>query len=144
MERAVTDTIIPGPVRRNLPAEERRRALLDAAVDLFAGKGTGITVQELADRVMVTQPLVHRYFSTKADLIAAIHDALQSGHWDGSWQAVLADRHVPLDVRIQRFYLLYLPTVHRVEWLRGFLFAALEDCERLYRQGRDRTADIDR
>ncbi|MGO4836822.1 helix-turn-helix domain-containing protein, partial [Rhizobiaceae sp. 2RAB30] len=36
--------------------------MLDAAVELFAEKGMGITVQSLADRVQVTQPLVHRYF----------------------------------------------------------------------------------
>jgi AcrR family transcriptional regulator len=44
--------------------------LLDAAVDIFSEKGMGITIQALADRVSVTQPLVHRYFRTRVDLIA--------------------------------------------------------------------------
>lgn len=113
--------------RRNLPAEERRRELLDAAIELFSEKGMGITVQELADRVKVTQPLVHRYFPAKADLIAAIRDSIQNAHWDPQWRVVLTDREKPLGERILTFYGLYLPHIHLDRWLRGFWYAALED-----------------
>jgi AcrR family transcriptional regulator len=114
-------------VRRNLPAQERKQVLLDAALDIFSEKGMSITVQELADRVQVTQPLVHRYFPAKADLIAAILDTLQNAHWDPAWRATLADRSRPLDERIIAFYQTYLPHVFNDRWYRGFLFAALED-----------------
>src|SRR5471030_2409791 len=72
--------------KRNLPAEERRRELLDAALDIFSEKGMGITIQALADRVNVTQPLVHRYFRTRADLIAGIREKIQFAHWDPVWR----------------------------------------------------------
>ena len=68
--------------KRNLPAEERRRELLDAALDIFSEKGMAITIQALADRVSVTQPLVHRYFRTRADFIAGIREKIQFAHWD--------------------------------------------------------------
>jgi AcrR family transcriptional regulator len=113
--------------RRNLPAEERRRELLEAAIDLFSEKGMGITVQELADRVRVTQPLVHRYFPTKADLITAIRDSIQNAHWDPQWRAVLTDRDRPLGERIAAFYAEYLPPIYRDRWYRGFWYSALED-----------------
>jgi AcrR family transcriptional regulator len=113
--------------RRNLPAEERRRELLEAAIQLFSEKGMGITVQELADRVQVTQPLVHRYFPTKADLIAAIRDSIQSAHWDPAWHAILIDRSRPLGERIAAFYGEYLPHISTDRWYRGFWYAALED-----------------
>ena len=89
--------------KRNLPAEERRRELLDAALDIFSEKGMGITIQALADRVSVTQPLVHRYFRTRADLIAGIREKIQFAHWDPDWREVLTDRSRPLCERIPRF-----------------------------------------
>lgn len=113
--------------RRNMPAEERRRVLLEAAIDIFSEKGLGITVQELADRVNVTQPLVHRYFPAKADLIAAVRDSIQNAHWDPQWRIILTDRARPLGERIVSFYALYLPHIYTDRWYRGFWYAALDD-----------------
>jgi AcrR family transcriptional regulator len=113
--------------KRNLPAEERRRELLDAALELFSEKGMGITIQALADRVNVTQPLVHRYFRTRADLIAGIRDKIQNAHWDPAWRAVLTDRSRPLADRIPDFYACYLPHIYSAQWYRGFWYAALAD-----------------
>lgn len=113
--------------RRNRPAEERKRELLEAAIELFSEKGMGITVQELADRVRVTQPLVHRYFPTKADLITAIRDSIQNAHWDPEWRRVLTDRARPLGERIAAFYREYLPHIYCERWYRGFWYAALDD-----------------
>jgi AcrR family transcriptional regulator len=113
--------------KRNLPAEERRRELLDAALELFSEKGMSITIQALADRVNVTQPLVHRYFPTRADLIADICEKIQFSHWDPAWREVLTDRSRPLSDRILHFYDLYLPHIYSARWYRGFWYAALTD-----------------
>jgi AcrR family transcriptional regulator len=113
--------------KRNLPAEERRRELLDAAMQLFSEKGLGITVQALADRVNVTQPLVHRYFPTKADLIAGVRDKIQNAHWDTAWRQGLLDRSRSLHDRIVDFYDSYLPHIYSAGWYRGFWYAALAD-----------------
>jgi AcrR family transcriptional regulator len=117
----------PRRAKRNLPAVERRRALLDAATEIFAECGLGITVQALADRVHVTQPLIHRYFPAKADLIAAIRDRIQNAHWDPAWRATITDRSRPLGERLSAFYGLYLPHIHNDVWYRGFMFASLAD-----------------
>jgi AcrR family transcriptional regulator len=113
--------------KRNLPADERRRTLLDAAVALFAERGMSITVQALADRVSVTQPLIHRYFPTKADLIAAIRDRIQNAHWDPAWREIITDRARAIDERILDFYRRYLPHIYSDSWYRGFWYAALAD-----------------
>jgi AcrR family transcriptional regulator len=113
--------------KRNLPAEERRRELLDAALDIFSEKGMGITIQALADRVNVTQPLVHRYFRTRADLIAGIREKIQFAHWDPVWREVLTDRSRPLQDRILEFYDRYLPHIYSARWYRGFWYSALSD-----------------
>ncbi len=113
--------------KRNLPAEERRRELLDAALDLFSEKGMSITIQALADRVSVTQPLVHRYFRTRSDLIAGIRAKIQFSHWDPTWRELLTDRGRPLQERILDFYSRYLPQIYSAKWCRGFWYAALSD-----------------
>lgn len=113
--------------RRNLPAEERRRELLEAALEIFAEKGMSITIQALADRVSVTQPLVHRYFRTRADLIAGIREKIRFAHWDPAWREVLTDRSRPLCERIPDFYARYLPHIYTVRWYRSFWYAALSD-----------------
>lgn len=127
MEKRLLNKDDAPATRRNLPAEERRRLLLDAAIDIFSEKGLGITVQELADRVKVTQPLVHRYFPTKADLIGAIRDSIQNAHWDPQWRLILTDRTRPLADRIVGFYEQYLPQIYVDRWYRGFWYAALDD-----------------
>ena len=101
--------------------------MLDAALDLFSEKGMGITIQALADRVGVTQPLVHRYFRTRADLIAGIREKIQFAHWDPGWREGLVDRSRPLQERILDFYGRYLPHIYSARWYRGFWYAALTD-----------------
>jgi AcrR family transcriptional regulator len=113
--------------KRNLPADERRRTLLDAAVELFSERGMGVTAQALADRVNVTQPLIHRYFPAKADLIAAIRDRIQNAHWDPVWREIITDRGRAIDDRIVDFYRRYLPHIYSDAWYRGFWYAALAD-----------------
>jgi AcrR family transcriptional regulator len=113
--------------KRNLPADERRRVLLDAATELFSERGMTITMQALADRVHVTQPLVHRYFPTKVDLINAVRDRIQNAHWDPHWREILTDRTRPLEERLQHFYSLYLPHIYRDTWYRAFWYVALHD-----------------
>jgi AcrR family transcriptional regulator len=113
--------------RRNLPRHERSKEILEAALGLFAENGFNATLQELADRVGVTQPLLHRYFPTKANLIAACRQELMRGHWKPEWRAVIADRDLPLVTRMERFYLDYLPRIYRRYWYRTFMFIALSD-----------------
>jgi AcrR family transcriptional regulator len=58
-----------------MTSEERRQAILDAAVKLFAEKGfRGVTTRELAAAVGVTEPVLYLHFETKRDLYTAIID----------------------------------------------------------------------
>jgi AcrR family transcriptional regulator len=48
-------------------------AVLDAATELIADRGpNAVTVRAIAERAGVNHALVHRYFGTKEDLIAAV------------------------------------------------------------------------
>jgi AcrR family transcriptional regulator len=119
--------IQPVRKRRNLPYDMRAREILDAALQLFAERGFDFTLQELADRIGVTQPLLHRYFATKADLFAACREALMRGHWKPEWRDIIADRRRPLHLRLGTYYRDYWPRIYRRFWYRGFIFFALSD-----------------
>ncbi|MFD5624924.1 TetR/AcrR family transcriptional regulator [Streptomyces sp. NPDC127072] len=56
-------------------SDERRRAIMAAAVDCFAQKGFyGTTTHEIADWVGVSQPYLYRLYPNKEALFAAVVD----------------------------------------------------------------------
>jgi AcrR family transcriptional regulator len=56
-----------------MSSEERRAAIIQAALRLFAEKGfRGTTTRELAAAVGVTEPVLYEHFRTKRDLYSAI------------------------------------------------------------------------
>ncbi len=59
------------PRRQRADAERNRRALLDAAVEVFGERGLEATVSEIAARAGVGQGTAFRHFPTKEHLIAA-------------------------------------------------------------------------
>jgi AcrR family transcriptional regulator len=53
-------------------AEERREQILEAAISEFSARGLrGASVEDLAERVGVSQPYVYRLFGTKKELFLA-------------------------------------------------------------------------
>jgi len=60
------------PAQR-LPGTERRRQLIEAAMDLFSRKGfAGTTTKEIALAAGVSEAIIFRHFATKRDLYTAI------------------------------------------------------------------------
>ena len=63
-------------MKPRMKSDERRAAIVSAAVRLFAEKGfRGATTRELAAAVGVTEPVLYQHFRTKNDLYSAIIDA---------------------------------------------------------------------
>jgi len=66
--------------RARLPAAERRAALLETALRVFAaGSYRGVTTAEIAREAGVTEPILYRHFSSKRDLYLACIDSA----WEG-------------------------------------------------------------
>jgi AcrR family transcriptional regulator len=66
-------------VRRavRLPAAERRQALVDSAICVFARKSyAGATTAEIAREAGVSEPILYRHFDSKRDLYLACIDAV--------------------------------------------------------------------
>ncbi len=59
------------PRRQRADAERNRRALIDAAIEVFGERGLEATVSEIAQRAGVGQGTAFRHFPTKEHLVAA-------------------------------------------------------------------------
>lgn len=61
------------PVRRRIPAAERRKLILDAALDAFAAGGyQETTLDDVAEKAGVSKALIYEHFSSKRDLFKEI------------------------------------------------------------------------
>ncbi len=64
------------PARQRMNAQDRRTAIVNTAVKLFAENGfRGTTTRQIAAAVGVTEPVLYEHFATKGDLYRAIIDA---------------------------------------------------------------------
>lgn len=63
-------------VKVRLSAEERRRHIVEAAVDLFSRKGfRGTRTREIAEAAGISEAMIFKHFATKRDLYFAIIEA---------------------------------------------------------------------
>src|SRR3954471_14204781 len=66
--------------RARLPAGERRRTIVDAALAVFAERGYAhASVDEIAERAGITVAVIYRHFSSKEEL----HGAALQEQWEG-------------------------------------------------------------
>ncbi|MCU1327285.1 MAG: transcriptional regulator, TetR family, partial [Bryobacterales bacterium] len=76
-----------------MAAEDRRRQLIETAIDLFSQKGfAGTTTREIAAAAGVTEAIIFRHFATKQDLYAAIldtHSVTCDEAWLGEAQSLM-------------------------------------------------------
>ncbi|WP_431280913.1 TetR/AcrR family transcriptional regulator [Humitalea sp. 24SJ18S-53] len=117
----------PAPARpRRTDGEAREKAIVKAAIALFAEVGFGATTRDLADRLGMTQPLLYRYFASKDALIERVYEEVFVANWKPGWEGIIADRSRPLRERLTEFYLDYTHTVLTYEWIRLFMFSGLK------------------
>lgn len=111
---------------KRLSPEERKRRLLEKAIEYFSEEGFDGGTRELARQLGITQPLIYRYFSTKADLINEVYNAVYLSHWQENWVRDLQTRDKPVRDRLVDFYKSYTSTIFNRRWMRIFFFAGLK------------------
>jgi TetR/AcrR family transcriptional regulator len=86
------------PVAR-LTGQERRAAIIDAAINCFAQNGfRGVTTRELAQSAGVSEPVLYDHFPSKRDLYNAIIEKIATdsqesfANWPGNLPAGSDDR----------------------------------------------------
>lgn len=63
------------PVRRRLSAPDRRAEILDAALDVFSGRGYhAASIDEIAQQAGISKALIYEHFPSKKDLHASLLD----------------------------------------------------------------------
>jgi AcrR family transcriptional regulator len=74
-----------------MPAAERRRMLVEAAIRVFAtGSYRGTTTAELARAAGVSEPILYRHFASKRDLyLAALDDVWSTAR--ARWEEAIAE-----------------------------------------------------
>jgi AcrR family transcriptional regulator len=115
--------------RKRLQPDHRRADIVRKAAEFFSEQGFGGGTRELARRIGVTQPLLYRYFPSKEDLIKEVYRTVYLERWRPEWDALLADRALPLRARLQRFYDEYTDVIFTREWIRIYLFSGLKGVE---------------
>jgi AcrR family transcriptional regulator len=115
--------------QRRLSPPERRAEFIQKATVFFAEHGFDAGTRELARELGVTQPLLYRYFPSKQDLIKEVYRTVYLERWRPGWDELLADRAVPLRLRLQTFYTAYTDAIFTREWMRIYLFSGLKGVE---------------
>src|SRR4051794_34301208 len=77
-----------------LPASDRRRQLLETALDFFSRKGfEGTTTKEIAAAAGVTEAIIFRHFPSKQALYTAVldfhHEAGELDQWLAEWKTFM-------------------------------------------------------
>src|SRR5437764_4220610 len=74
-DRILTATSETRPRSTRLPRHERRRQLLDAALEVFVSQGYhAAAMDEIADRAGVSKPVLYQHFPGKLELYLALLD----------------------------------------------------------------------
>lgn len=122
------------PRGARLAPDERKRLIVEEAIEYFAEVGFEAGTRALADRAGITQPLIFRYFPNKDDLIQAVYNEVFLSKWRIEWERLLEDRSRPLRDRLIEFYSAYTEVIFNSRWMRIFLFAGLRglDLNRWY------------
>lgn len=113
--------------RKRMSFEDRRRQILEKAVDFFAEYGLTAQTRGLADACGISQRLLYRYFPTKDALLDEVYRTAIVGPFKAVWFAELTDGRRSLDERLRRFYKDYFATVFTKRWLRLFMYSSLAD-----------------
>lgn len=97
---------------RRLPAEERRRQILDAAIGVFARQGYGGTgTADIARAAGIGEPTIYRYFSNKRELyVAAIREGADEVREE--WERIAEEAPDPMTA-LQQIGIWYYAQMHK-------------------------------
>jgi len=110
---------------RRLSPETRREQIVDAAVAFFAEVGLEGSTRELSQRAGVTQPLLYKYFDSKASLLEAVFERVYMDRLSSAWPGLITDRARSIRERMISFYVAYADAVFTYDWMRIFMFSGL-------------------
>ena len=115
------------PIRRRMNTADRKRQILDGAIQFFARHGIDGQLRNLTKELGVTHTLLYHYFPTKEALIKEVYKEVFESRWKPEWEELLDDKHLSPEEKLNAFYLDYTNTVLTYEFVRILIFSGLSD-----------------
>jgi len=115
------------PIRRRMNTTDRKRQILDGAIQFFARHGMDGQLRNLTKELGVTHTLLYHYFPTKEALIKEVYKEVFESRWKPEWEELLDDKHLSPEEKLNAFYLDYTHTVLTYEFVRILIFSGLSD-----------------
>jgi AcrR family transcriptional regulator len=115
------------PARRRMNTADRKRQILDRAIQFFAKHGIDAQLRNLSKEIGVTHTLLYHYFPTKDALIQEVYKEVFESRWKPEWEALLDDPKLTPEEKFNAFYLDYTNTVLTYDFVRILMFSGLSD-----------------
>jgi AcrR family transcriptional regulator len=106
---------------------DRKRQILDGAIQFFARHGIDGQLRNLTKELGVTHTLLYHYFPTKEALIKEVYKEVFESRWKPEWEELLDDKHLSPEEKLNAFYLDYTNTVLTYDFVRILIFSGLSD-----------------
>ncbi|PWB77574.1 MAG: hypothetical protein C3F08_09835 [Candidatus Methylomirabilota bacterium] len=117
-------------MKERLSAEERRRQIVEAAVELFSRKGfRGTRTREIAEAAGISEAMIFKHFATKRELYSAIIEAKSATDELLASAAIAARQHDDAGVLRAVGLKMIEQTEADPSLMRLLLFSALEGHE---------------
>jgi AcrR family transcriptional regulator len=115
------------PARRRMNTAERKRQILDRAIQFFARYGIDGQLRNLTKELGVTHTLLYHYFPTKDALIQEVYKEVFESRWKPEWEELLDDESLTPEEKFIAFYIDYSNTVLTYDFVRILIFSGLSD-----------------
>lgn len=115
------------PVRRRMSTVDRKRQILDRAIEYFAKHGIDGQLRNLTKGLGVTHTLLYHYFPTKDALIKAVYEDVFESRWKPEWEQLLDNKKLTPEEKLNAFYVDYSNTVLTYDFVRILIFSGLSD-----------------
>ena len=115
------------PARRRMNTADRKRQILDRAIQFFAKHGIDGQLRNLTKELGVTHTLLYHYFPTKEALIKEVYKEVFESRWKPEWEKLLDDKHLSPEEKLNALYLDYTNTVLTYDFVRILMFSGLSD-----------------
>jgi AcrR family transcriptional regulator len=115
------------PAKKRMGTAERKRQILDSAIQFFARNGIDGQLRNLSKELGVTHTLLYHYFPTKDALIQEVYKEVFESRWKPEWETLLDDESLTPEEKFNAFYLDYSNTVLTYDFVRILIFSGLSD-----------------
>ena len=115
------------PARRRMNTADRKRQILDRAIQFFARHGIDGQLRNLTKELGVTHTLLYHYFPTKDALIQEVYKEVFESRWKPEWEQLLDDEKLTPEEKFIAFYIDYSNTVLTYDFVRILIFSGLSD-----------------